>query len=363
MDLYGRDRVKRRKKDDDGQGANISASSFLDLKAQLAGRRGDEQAQARTRPSQDDADAHDEYSRQRLPAHLRHAGPSSSSSSSRPPKQSKATKDSATSATTTLSTWAGTPSARLERERQANLARKSKLYDELRRGLSGGLKPEDLEEGGKLQGLLDWHRILDEQDEGGRDEEDEHHETAQDEAHVEYEDELGRTRLVPASQVPMEYLVEMRRRKEEGDANTQATTLYGPQAQFPIMTRGDVRKDDEGKDTHFDATQEVRNRGAGFFRFDQQNQRRREQMEALRVEREETMRRRGQRADEGEGASQSKAEERLEARRKLVALKTEELRPKGGQDKAAASAVDHFLDTLGAQWAQAAAAKADQTPS
>ena len=215
MDLYGRDRVKRRKKDDDGQGVNISASSFLDLKAQLAGRRGDEQAQAqaRSRPSQEDANAHDEYSRQRLPAHLRHAGPSSSSSSSRTPKQSKATKDSATTTTATLSTWADTPSARLERDRQANLARKSKLYDELRRGLSGGLKPEDLEEGGKLQGLLDWDRILDEQPEGGRDEEDEHHETAQDEALVEYEDELGRTRLVPASQVPMEYLVEMRRRR------------------------------------------------------------------------------------------------------------------------------------------------------
>lgn len=374
MDLYGRD-TKRRRRDDGGAASstsNIAASSFLDLKAQLAGRREREQAQSSGKflqPKSGRKDEEDEYSRQRLPAHLRHVSSSSSSSSSSPSSSSRSKHRDRGGEASTLSSWAETPSARLERDRKANLARKAKLYDELRRGLSGGLKPEDLEEGGKMQGLLDWDRMIEERRQTERDEEV-HRGRSDDEGEedqqggdsrdlVEYEDDMGRTRLVPRSQVPMEYLVEQRRRKEEGEADAQGTTLYGPQAQFPIMTRGDVPKEPGQDAQHFDASHEVRNRGAGFFRFDQDEGKRKEQMEALRKKRDETLRRRGNVSGEGGetagGRTMNKAEERLEARRRFVAAKTEELRRKGGQAGAAndpqSSAVDHFLNTLSTEWA------------
>ena len=266
-DLYGRD-VKRRKQSDVASSSSISSSSFLSLKAELAKHHSSSSGSgsgsgSSSRPTRDEADGpttstssshqRNEYSlpsssssskrrgeaggtsllsgsfgkpNRKLPAHLRPSASTalraakdvSSPSYSSGGKKSKPPPGS----TSTLSSWSSTPSAQLERDRNLVLERKARLYDQLKHGLSGGVEEEDLREEGRLGGLIDWERKIEEggsgsesesEGEGGSDKRG-----GEGEETIEFQDELGRTRRLPRSQVPMAQLIEMKRREEEKEA-------------------------------------------------------------------------------------------------------------------------------------------------
>lgn len=262
-DLYGRE-VKRRKQSDP-KASSISSSSFLSLKAELAKHQSTSSSGSNngssSRPigiGEDPASSgqRDEYSlpssssskrrgeagdtfllsgsfgkpNRKLPAHLRPSPstalratkdtsspsyPSSSSSSSGAKGKKRAEGGSYT-----LSSWSSTPSAQLERDRNLVLERKAKLYDQLKRGLSGGVEEEDLRDEGRLGGLVDWERKIEEGGSGSESESDQGGEDGggEGEEMIEFQDELGRTRRLPRSQVPMAQLIEMKRREEETGA-------------------------------------------------------------------------------------------------------------------------------------------------
>lgn len=260
-DLYGRE-VKRRKQGD-VPSPSISSSSFLSLKAELAKHQSGSSSSSgsSSRPIGDDPGAstasssrqRDDYSlpsassskrrgeadeasllsgsfskpTRKLPAHLRPSpstalraskDSSHSSSSSPSPGTKRSKSKQPAGGSYTLSSWSTTPSAQLERDRNLVLERKARLYDQLKRGLSGGLDEEDLRDEGRLGGLVDWERKVEEGGSESESEEDEEPGEGEGEEMVEFQDELGRTRMLPRSQVPMAQLIEMKRREEEAEA-------------------------------------------------------------------------------------------------------------------------------------------------
>lgn len=269
QDLYGRD-VKRRKNKADGTGTGtgtsaISSSSFLSLKAELARQHQSSSSSSSSSPisfspskasavaiehralplpinsdhtiphSQHDSSAAYSLSsgsafdkaKRKLPEHLLPSTSAGSSSSKRGKDINRSSGRSSNNensartkgSTKTLSSWSSTPSAQLERDRNLVLERKAKLYDQLKKGLSGGLSLEDLQDQGKLGGLVDWERKLEQAEEDDDLELEREEERVEgDEDLVEYQDELGRTRMIPKSQVPIAYLIEMKRREEERSA-------------------------------------------------------------------------------------------------------------------------------------------------
>lgn len=154
--------------------------------------------------------------------------------------------------------------------------------------------------------------------------------------------------------------------------------LRGPQQHFPILTTSSVPHPlDETappEEHHFDASAEVRNRGAGFYRFTAGNEEeRKRQMAGLKEERERTLRERERRerererhgdaqadgeggggGDESGGAAGStvpsgneikltKGERRLAERRELIEARRREVaaakRHDAGQDEEAGSSI------------------------
>lgn len=123
---------------------------------------------------------------------------------------------------------------------------------------------------------------------------------------VEYEDEFGRTRMVPRNQLP---------REESEDEGEYDNVIYGPATQFPVYTQADVRVErSPTPPVHFDADWEVRTRGAAFFKFSREESERRSQQEDLRALREETL---AKRASHVPGAP-SKSAVRRAARQALI---------------------------------------------
>lgn len=137
-----------------------------------------------------------------------------------------------------------------------------------------------------------------------------------------------------------------------------------------------LAEDDPLKSLHFDSTAEVRNRGAGFFRFDTEEGKRRAQMEALQQDRLQTeleRERRGIVDEEGDHSEKGqlrsikgRGQTRLQEREALVQRKRAELarrRRLADGDATAAdedgneehqrrqtAAVDLFLDQIGSQY-------------
>lgn len=269
-----------------------SSASFLNLKAQLSQRQASEKESSKKETLSPSPSS--------LPRHLRQLPDADGSASTGNSKQSSKKKSKQSSSSpryfTTLSSASSTPSARLERSRNAALEKKAKLYDQLKKGLSGGLRPEDLDEGGKYAGAIDWDRKIqqhaqDEDDDDASESDSSHSndDANEDEDKIEYTDDLGRTRLVPRSQVPMEYLMQMKREAEYNASLDDSKTIYGPQVHFPVFHHDRTEQsEDPPLETHFDASHEVRNRGAAFFQFDKDEQVRKRQMEQLANERKET---------------------------------------------------------------------------
>jgi hypothetical protein len=112
-----------------------------------------------------------------------------------------------------------------------------------------------------------------------------------DEEMVEYEDEFGRTRTAPLSEVPREFLPN-RYREQLGAEGDVAQVLYGPATSFPVYDPS-VHTKAPPASSHFDATLETRHRGAAFYRFSRTEHERNAQMAELASLRQETLAQRG----------------------------------------------------------------------
>lgn len=294
--------------------SNVGASSsFLGLKAELAGRKS---GVKHTRSDESILDKREK----KLPAHLRPA----------PDVLARSLKHDRNQ---TTSSWANTPSSQLDATRRA-LERKAAMYEKLKRGETGGLDEQSFQDS-----LIDWDRK--EYEHGREDSESEESEdevrqkatNSDDDPLTEYEDDLGRMRKVRRSEVPRSALKAKQEQEEEEGPDEELVT-YGAATSFPVfkpdpIQRAEAQKAEAYKRRgvdHFDAEYEKRYRGAGFYHFSQDEETRKKQMDALKADRDETERARAEMSNDD--AKLSVGERRREERRKLVAQKKVEIEEK-----------------------------------
>ncbi|CCM04307.1 uncharacterized protein FIBRA_06478 [Fibroporia radiculosa] len=245
---------------------------------------------------------------------------------------------------------------------RAVLERKAKIYEKLRKGKSGGLSEKQYD-----ALLVDFEQMPIDPYESDSDDEDESltvpkaPDGGNDDPVIEYEDEFGRIRTAPRSEVPRHLLPKS---EEEQEEDIDPFVIYNPVDHFPVYEpsaervaaiEAEFAEENNPLNVHFDASREVRAKGAGFYQFSADEETRRKQMEDLRRAREETEKTRaelgaadarpgeteGMRApgDKGEGSAavgaRSRATEKrkreLEERRKLLDAKR---RKQGGPERA-----------------------------
>ncbi|KAI0671610.1 hypothetical protein C8Q78DRAFT_1078406 [Trametes maxima] len=231
----------------------------------------------------------------------------------------------------------------------AKLERKSKAYSKLRKGKHGGLDEKQYSE------LLydPTGNVDNEHWKSDSDEEDESltvpvaPQEAQDDPIIEYEDEFGRARTARMSEIPRHLLPESEREEEEDfdpfvvHNPVNHFPMYEPSAERIKTIQAQYAEENNPLNIHYDASREVRAKGAGFYQFSGDEETRRKQMEGLRQAREETERTRaevgaedvrpgeveGMQADmaAGAGSSKSRAMEKRrrdrEERQRLVDAK------------------------------------------
>ncbi|TFY65055.1 hypothetical protein EVG20_g5729 [Dentipellis fragilis] len=122
----------------------------------------------------------------------------------------------------------------------------------------------------------------------------------QDDPVIEYEDEFGRVRSAPRSQVPPHLLPKPMRRKGSDDGD-EGIVLENPANFFPVYEPTADRvaaiqeaaaEENNPLNVHYDADREVRAKGAGFYQFSGDEETRQKQMEELKAAREETEKKR-----------------------------------------------------------------------
>ncbi|KAK0500537.1 hypothetical protein EDD18DRAFT_832355 [Armillaria luteobubalina] len=258
----------------------ISASSFLDLKAELAKKEG-------------------EFSRNAA------SGKKPSKPEKKPTIWARKNKGVNNRAARDIELEAVSKPT-LESARAA-LERKAKIYDKLRKGKSGGLSEKQFD---ALLVDFDYKSPEWEDDEDDIDESlTVPHAPDDNDPIIEYEDEFGRVRTAPRSEVPRELLPGARTEEVDEDEDI---IIRNPVNHFPIYTPSADRvaeiekmhaEENNPLGVHYDATSEVRAKGAGFYQFSGDEETRQRQMEELRAVREET-----QATRQGEGAVDASVE-------------------------------------------------------
>ncbi|KAG1733608.1 uncharacterized protein EDB91DRAFT_1057363 [Suillus paluster] len=179
---------------------------------------------------------------------------------------------------------------------RAILERKAKVYEKLRKGKSGGLTEKQYD--GLLvdfdsQGPIDHF-------ESDSDDVDESSTVPQqlqddDDPVIEYEDEFGRQRTARKSEVPRHLLP----RSEDADPipDDDKDVIHNPVGFFPVYEPSAERiqaveeaflQADNPLASHYDSSKEVRAKGAGYYQFSADDETRKQQMEELRSARVET---------------------------------------------------------------------------
>ena len=111
---------------------------------------------------------------------------------------------------------------------------------------------------------------------------------------IEYEDEFGRVRTAKRSEVPREFHPRHDAQDEDEDEDI---VIHNPVNHLPIYTPSEERiaeiskeyaEDTNPLNVHYDASKEVRAKGAGFYQFSADEETRKKQMEELKNVREET---------------------------------------------------------------------------
>jgi len=168
----------------------------------------------------------------------------------------------------------------------------------------------------------------------------------QDDPIVEYQDEFGRVRSAPRSTIPQHLLP-----KDIDDDDP--SIIYNPVEHYPVYQPSADRvaeiekeyaEENNPLNLHYDASKEVRAKGAGFYQFSGDDESRQRQMEELRLAREETEKSRqdvgavnvkpgdveGMQAEGSRSRALEKRKRELEERRKLLDAKRR--KTKGNDD-------------------------------
>ncbi|KAG6824911.1 hypothetical protein H0H92_005434 [Tricholoma furcatifolium] len=283
---------------------------------------------------------------------------------------------------------------------RAQLERKAKIYEKLQKGKTGGLNDKQYD-----ALLVDFDsKPSSGHYESDSDDVDDSVEVArpppneEDDPLVEYEDEFGRMRTARRSEVPRSLVPAEDERDEDEDIIIRNPVnhfpVYEPSAERVAEIAAKYAEENNPLNMHYDASRENRAKGAGFYQFSGDEETRRKQMEELKAARTET----GQIREDlgavdvrpgevegmqgiGQGAQSRAMEKRkrdIEERRKLIDAKrrkvggvtdTTSLRPATATTAAppAASHVPPALDPLVALEAKAKVdrekGKAKSTPA
>ncbi|KAI6096485.1 hypothetical protein EDD16DRAFT_1500199, partial [Pisolithus croceorrhizus] len=184
---------------------------------------------------------------------------------------------------------------------------------------------------------------------------------------IEYEDKCGRIRTARRSELPR-HLLSTSKDQEIGDEDV----IYNPVGFFPVYEPSakrikaveeelaEARKEPE---MHYDATKEVRAKGAAFYQFSADEDTRRQQMEELRSAREETKKTReeigavdvtpgeveGMRAEDSSSSGSRALEKRkrdIETRRALLEAKRKKLKTDGEVPSSQSKSTSHTPVTI-----------------
>ncbi|KAI0033558.1 hypothetical protein K488DRAFT_47507 [Vararia minispora EC-137] len=225
---------------------------------------------------------------------------------------------------------------------KAKLEKKSMQYEQLKRGLTGGLSEAQLAEQ-----AVDWDAKAELRYSSDSDDEDESlsapkYDDDEPEPMVEYTDEWGRQRTVPRSQVPLQF-----RTLKPKDADLEDECVsYNARSYFPTydpsveqLRKAEEMLQEEPLETHYDATNNVRDHGAAFYKLSAGAEDRAREMAELGARRAETqaMRRRAGIPDAKPSSEGMQAEEQavptasqkrkheLEERRKKIQAKRQKV--------------------------------------
>ncbi|EGN98700.1 hypothetical protein SERLA73DRAFT_122590 [Serpula lacrymans var. lacrymans S7.3] len=232
---------------------------------------------------------------------------------------------------------------------RAVLERKAKIYDKLRKGKSGGLNDKQYD-----ALLVDFdQKDLGDSYESDSDDVDESltipTQSNADDPIIEYEDEFGRIRTGRRSEIPRHLLPSENAELNPDDDERNPVNffpVYEPSAERIEAVQEAFSDANNPLNVHYDASNEVRAKGAGFYQFSGDEETRKQQMEELksaRVETEKTRQEMGatnlrpgevEGMREGESGSktgvQSRAMEKrkreIEERRKLLDAKRRKLK-------------------------------------
>jgi len=228
---------------------------------------------------------------------------------------------------------------------RAALERKAKIYEKLKKGHSGGLNEAQFD-----ALLVDFDSKPDDPYESDSDDVDESLTVpvpgGDDDPIIEYEDEFGRMRSAKRSEVPRHLLP----RQDGGEDDDDGVVIRNPVNFFPVYDPSSDRvaaiqaaaaEENNPLNIHYDASREVRAKGAGFYQFSADEETRKKQMEELQQARNETEMSRHElgavdlKAGEVEGMQEApgplrnraieKRKRELEERRKLVEAKRRKL--------------------------------------
>ncbi|KAM0750624.1 hypothetical protein T439DRAFT_325683 [Meredithblackwellia eburnea MCA 4105] len=201
---------------------------------------------------------------------------------------------------------------------RAQMEKKAALYEKIRKGKTGGLNEAQIE-----SLLVDFDQKDLDGSSGSDDSEDEDESATvpqrpiESDPLVEWTDEFGRTRMIPASEVPRSQIA------EEAPVD-ESNVHYGDQRHFPVyepdpavlLARAKALAESEPLVSHYDGTAENRTKAAGFYAFSRDEKVRAEQMAALKRERDETEVVRRENRDKG-GVVGEREREKEERKRKL----------------------------------------------
>ncbi|WOO83982.1 putative protein [Vanrija pseudolonga] len=245
-----------------------------------------------------------------------------------------------------------------DEQRRAILEAKARKYDQLARGDYSGLSERELAEA-----TIDFDRKREEWSDHSSDEDEsaapararwddngeDKFDTLGDLETVEYVDEMGRTRTgtrKEAREAEREKARDKRRREEGSDDEEggrrfdlgayaevqQSQVIHGDQSFFPVyqpdpdaIKQKYLEAERAERTERYDASKEVRVRGAGAYQFSLDDEARKVQMAELNAQRNETERARAEAAGRTGSAAKEAQKRRVEERRRLVEAKRAKL--------------------------------------
>nr|ODN92287.1 hypothetical protein L204_05386 [Cryptococcus depauperatus CBS 7855] len=223
-----------------------------------------------------------------------------------------------------------------EEERKEILKAKARKYESIKRGDYSGLTKKEWEEA-----VIDFEKLGESSIYSS--DEDESAVPAKkrwsDDDGVEYVDEMGRTRT--GTRREAKEVEDLKRKADpielipsgaEGSSYAevqQSKVIHGEQHFFPVYQPDPEaikekyrQAEEEARAHHYDATKEVRTRGAGQYQFSLDENLRAEQQASLKNQRAETQRARTEIEQHGgQGAAQDARKRKVEERKAIIAAK------------------------------------------